>query len=129
MASSTLTLYKDNTTTEAFALVTTSENAAKWIKSGRALATPYSASQKVKINKGVSNDESYFSITRTEANATTGKLATCVCDIRVSIPKDQTILTPTVQAEIISCAVSAAINAAATGANTSRLTIIEGRIL
>ena len=129
MATSTLTLYKDNTTTVTFNLLSTAELFAKWIVSGRALSTPFAAFQKIKLNKGVSNDESYFTVSRTEANVATGKLATFLCEVRVSIPKDQSVLTPTVQAEVISLAASALINAAPTGASTSRATIIEGRIL
>jgi len=130
MASTTLTLYKDNSTTVAFSLVTTSENAARWINSGRALSVPFAVQQKVKANKGASNDEVTVSVSRTEANVTTGKLATCLCEIRVSLPKDQSILTPTLQKEIISLAASALIDAAATGTGSvNRAAIIEGRIL
>jgi hypothetical protein len=130
MATSTLTLYYNNTQTQTFGLVSTSENAATWINSGRALSVPFSIKQKVKVNKGVSNDEVLLTVSRTEANATSGKLATCLCEIRVSLPKDQSILTPTLQKEIISLAASALIDAAATGATSvNRAALIEGRIL
>ncbi len=130
MASSTLTLYKDNTTTQAFSLLSTAENWAKWIVSGRPLATPHFALQSVKVNKGSSNDESKFLVSITAQNATTGKLATFLCEIRCSIPKDQSVLTPAIQNEIVSEAVSAFVGTGgATGATTNRTTVLEGRIL
>lgn len=130
MASSTLTLYRDNTNTTAFALVSTSDGSARWISSGRALATPFQVSQRIKVSKGAGNDEVYFTVSRTEANASTGKLATALAEIRVSIPKDQTILTPTLQKELLALCASAINDAAALGATlANRTALIEGRII
>ncbi len=130
MASSTLTLYKNNTQTETFALVSTSENSARWVKSGRALSTPFAISQRVKVNKGVSNDESFITTTKTEANLSTAKLATLLIETRISLPKDQTVLTPALIAEAISCHASSLIDGAATGATSvNRTALQEGRII
>lgn len=130
MASATLTGFLNNTSSATFNLVSTSENSARWIVSGRALSVPFAAQQRIKTNKGVSNDEVTVSVSRTEANVTSGKLATCLCEVRISIPKDQSILTPTLQKEIISAAASILIDNAATGVtNANRTSIIEGRIL
>ncbi len=130
MASTTLILYKDNTTTTTFNLLSTAENWAKWIVPGRTLSTPHFAQQTTKVNKGSSNDESKFLVSITAMNATTGKPATFLCEIRLSIPKDQSVLTPSIQKEITSEAVSAFIGTGgATGADTNRTSILEGRIL
>ncbi len=130
MPSSTLTLYRDNTNTVAFNLVSTSEYFAKWIVTGRALSVPYSVTQLVKPSKGAGNDLSYVTIARTEANATTGKLATCLVEVKLSAPKDQSILTPAVQKELISLAASALIDGRTSGTtNTNASCIVEGRIL
>lgn len=130
MSSSVLTLYKNHTEQLAFSLVSTSELSAKWIASGRALSVPFSITQTVKPNKGSGNDTVSVIISRTEANATTGKLATALCELRFSMPKDQSVLTLSLQKELLALCVSLFDDAAATAATNSNITAaLEGRIV
>lgn len=131
MASSTLTLYKNNTQTQAFALVSTTTDGARYMASGRAIACPFVIESKRKFNlNGTGNDHVSIRVARTEQNVATGKLATDQVLLDISIAKDQTILTPTVQKELLAIMASALNEAAAVSATTVNATaLIEGRDL
>lgn len=132
MASSSLTLYKNNTQTQVFDLQQTSAMMTKWIASGRSLSTPYfiSVERKLANANSSSNDHIILRAGRTEANASTAKLATSLVTLDVSVPKDQSILTPTVQKELLSLVASALNEATAMEATSANITkLIEGRDL
>lgn len=131
MPASTVTLYKNNTQTVAFALVSSSANQCRWIVSGRSLAAPFELISTVKAApQGAQNDVVEYQISRKEVNVTTGKLATLNVKVSISIPKDQSILTPSLQVEQLSLLASLLIDAAATGATSAnRTAMIEGRFV
>lgn len=131
MASQTLTLYRNNTNTQVFNLVSATSDGARYMASGRAIACPFVVETKRKLNlNGTGNDHVSLRIARTEQNATTGKLATDQLLLDISIAKDQSILTPTVQKELVALMASALNEAAAVASTTVNATaLIEGRDL
>lgn len=132
MATETLTLYKNNTQTQAFGLAQTSATKTVWLAAGRAISLPYSVSveRKPTSANSASNDHVVLRVSRVEANASTGKLASLPITLDISIPKDQSVLTLAVQKEML-CVLASALNEAtameATNANITKL--IEGRDL
>lgn len=132
MASSTLTPYKDNTNQVTFTLVSTGADGATYSVSGRSISQPHMVKIKRKFtNPGApGNDRIEISVIRTEANATTGKLATLVAGAYVSIPKDDSVLTNAVQKEALAIVASLINESAAMQATTTAITaIVEGRDL
>lgn len=132
MASSTITPYVSNVATQAFALVSTSATGAKWMASGREIGLPYvvELTRKLTAPGASTNDHVVIRIARTERNATTAKLATMQVLVDVSIPKDATVLTQTVQKQVLSCLASLFNESTTMEATTAALTaIIEGRDL
>lgn len=130
MATPTLLPYKNNTTTQAFALVSESPNGAKYLVSGRPIGLPYTIEiiRKLTAPGAAGNDEVTVITKRVEVNATTGKLATFYEKRTISIPKDQTVLTPTVQKEVLSIGASLYNESTAMEATTTFITaLIEGR--
>lgn len=130
MASSTLSPYKNNTTTVAFALVSESPNGAKYQVSGRDIGLPFTLEIARKLTQpgAAGNDEVTVIIRRIEKNATTGKLATFYSKHLISIPKDTSVLTQTVQKECLSLLASLFNESTAMEATTVFLTaLIEGR--
>lgn len=131
MASQTLTLYKNNTQTQVFGLASVVADGARYMASGRAIACPFVVETKRKLNlNGTGNDHVSLRIARTEQNATTGKLATSQVLLDISIAKDQSILTPTVQKELVALLASALDESTAVESTTVNATaLIEGRDL
>lgn len=132
MATATLSPYKNNTQTQAFVLQQTSEKKTTWIVSGRTISAPYSISveRKPANTNSSSNDHVILRVTRMEMNSTSGKLATSQITTDASIPKDQSVLTPAVQKEMLSIMASLLNEATAMEATNANITaIIEGRDL
>lgn len=132
MASSTLNPYKDNTNHVLFSLASTSATGAKYLVSGRSMSLPYicEITRKVTPANSTSNDHVTVRLARSEANATSGKLATAQVTLDISIPKDQSVLTAAVQKEIVSVLASILNEAAAMQATNANITaLIEGRDL
>jgi hypothetical protein len=132
MASSSLTPYKDNSNQVTFNLVTTSQNGSTYKVSGRELALPHvvEIQRKLTSNNSTGNDHVILRGARTERNATTGKLATAQVMVDISIPKDQSTLDATAQAELLSCVASLLNEASAMEATHANITaLIEGRDL
>lgn len=132
MASSTLTAYETSSVTKAFALAQVSATATTYILSGRAISLPYKVSIERKIgnSNASSNDHVLLRISRIEANATTAKPATFQATLDISIPKDQSILTPVEQKKVLALIASMLNDGAAVGATNANTTaLIEGRDL
>jgi len=131
MASSTLNPYVDNTNHQAFVLKSTSESGAVFMVAGRSLGAPFELEQVRKVNaNSLSNDHSIVRLTRKEANAAIGKLATLQVTLDVSIPKDTTVLTQIEQKKLVSLLVSLLNESTAMEATNANITaIIEGRDL
>jgi len=98
---------------------------------GRSLGAPFELEQVRKVNaNSLSNDHSIVRLTRKEANAATGKLATLQVTLDVSIPKDTTVLTQIEQKKLVSLLVSLLNESTAMEATNANITaIIEGRDL
>lgn len=132
MASSSLTPYKNSTEQETFSLVSTSGSGAKYMVSGRSLANPFVIECQRKLTPATAsgNDHVVLRLARTESNATTSKLATCQVLVDVSIPKDTSVLTATVQKELVALAASLLNEATAMEATNANITaLVEGRDL
>jgi hypothetical protein len=132
MASSTLSPYKNNTTQETFSLQTVSSTGTKYLVSGRSLSQPYTLEvvRKLTAPSASGNDRVELRVTRSEANATTGKLATLVGTLSISIPKDISVLDADAQAEAISILASLVNESTAMEATKVAITaLIEGRDL
>lgn len=131
MASSSLTLYKNNTQSDVFTLASQNAAGANYLVAGRSLSAPKAISVNRKINANASaNDKISTKFIHTELNATTGKPATFSIDVIISIPKDTSNLTPTIQKEgcaIVSSLLNDGTAMAATAVN--RTALIEGRDL
>jgi hypothetical protein len=132
MASSSLTPYRNNSDQVTFQLVSTSSEGSSYRVSGRDLSSPHVVDIKRKLTSGNStaNDHISVRVARTERNASTSKLATMQVLLDISIPKDTSILTSTVQAEQLAIAASLLNEATAMEATTANITaLIEGRDL
>lgn len=132
MASNSLTPYISSAMTQAFALQSTTERGAKYLASGRSLSTPYSVEivRKLTPPSASGNDHIILRVQRTEANVTTGKLATMQISVDFSIPKDQSVLGVTEQrycAAIIASLLDESTAISATQVNVAAL--LEGRDL
>lgn len=130
MASSSITPFKDASNQVTFTLASTSELGAKYMVSGRALAAPYVVEIKRKINpNSTANDHVQLRVARTEPNATTQKPATVQCLLDLSIPKDVSVLTPTLQKEIATLLMSLLRDGTLSATFVNVTALIEGRDL
>lgn len=131
MASSTLNPFVDNTNHQALVLKSSTATGSVWMVSGRNIAQPYELETQRKINSNsLSNDHSVVRLTRKEAHASTGKLATLQITIDVSIPKDTTILTLAEQKKAIALLCSLLNESTAMEATNVAITaVLEGRDL
>lgn len=132
MASATLSPYKNSTQTQAFVLTSQSSTGALYKASGRELACPYSVEVKRSLTPSgaTSNDEVAIIVRRVERNVTTGKLATFVAKLTLSIPKDSSILTSSVNKEVIACLQSLLNEGTATEATLNNIgALLDGRDL
>lgn len=132
MATETITAYEANAGTKSFVLANTNSVKTSWIVSGRAIALPYSLSVERKLSQpnSPSNDHVILRVGRVEQNATTGKLATFQATLDISIPKDQSVLSPAEQKKAISLLASILNENTAMEATNANITkLIEGRDL
>ncbi len=130
MSSATLSPYKNNTTTTVFTLVSESPNGVTYLVSGRSISLPFTLTitRKLTALNAAGNDEVTIQIKRTEQNATSLKLATAFAKLTISIPKDQSILTATIQKELLAMLASLCNESTAMEATTNFLSaIVEGR--
>jgi len=122
--------YKNNSSTLTFERAYESVNGVTALIAGRSIATPYKleVARKFTPPGAPGNDLISVKVTRTEQNATTGKLASLVATLSISIPKDQTVLTATAQKEAMAVLASLCNESTAMEATTTFMTtIIEGR--
>jgi len=101
MASSTITLYKTNAATVAFALVSSSVDKTVWKVAGLPLSTPYQLELTRKLVPGSKNNHIGVRLARTEQNTSTSVLATAQILVDISVPKDQSILSASVVTEML----------------------------
>lgn len=130
MASQTLSPYKNNTSTETFSLQSVASTGATYLVAGRALSQPYTLTiqRKLTAPSAAGNDRVEVRVSRTEANASTGKLATLTAVLSISIPKDISILDADAQAEAVSILSSLINESTAMEATKVAITaLIEGR--
>lgn len=128
MATSSLVLYKTNAATVTFALVSSSVDKTVWKVAGLPLSTPYLLELTRKLSSGSKNNHIQVRLARTEQNASTSVLATAQVLLDLSVPKDQSILTASVIAEMLGI-VSSLLNDGTALAATSvnRTAIGDGR--
>jgi len=129
VASTTLDLYKDNSVHEVFSLASQNAAGAAWLLPGRTLSAPkvVSLSRKINPNNG-SNDTVSLKIALTELNVTTGKPATFSGELKISIPKDTTVITQSIQKGVIGELISLGNDCTANAATNTKVTaLIEGR--
>lgn len=131
MASSSLNPFVDNTNHQLFALKSTSSDGSTFMVAGRSLGAPFELTFERKVNpNSLSNDHSIVRLTRKEANASTGKLATMQVTLDVSIPKDVTVITTTEQKKLVAILASLLNESTAMEATSANITaILEGRDL
>lgn len=131
MASATLTLYKNNTQTDVFSLAAQSAVGASYLVAGRTLSAPKVITVDRKINSNArANDKVSAKLTHTEINTTSGLPATFSVEVIISVPKDTSILTATLQKE--GCAIMASLlndGTAMAATTVNRTALIEGRDL
>lgn len=128
MASSSITLYDSAAGTMTFLLVSSSVNETVWKAAGRSLSTPLELKLARKLNSGTKNDTILVQFRRIERNVTTSQLATAQFKCELSVPKDQTILTPAILADLLGYASSLFNDGAALAATeANRGAIVDGR--
>jgi len=95
MASSSITPYKTNAATQAFALQSTSASGATFIVTGRSLANPHfiQITRKIGPSNSMANDHVIVRISLTDPNATTLKPVTGSVTLDISIPRDNATVT------------------------------------
>lgn len=105
MPSSTISPKYGDTETTVFTLVSSSATGSKYQVSGRDLATPkgIEITRRLTQPSAQANDHIQLRIFHTERNATTMKLATAQVLVDISCPKDTSILTQAVQAQLLGC--------------------------
>lgn len=129
MASSTLNPFVDNAAHQAFTLKSSTQSGSIWMVSGRNISLPFELETQRKVNpNALSNDHSIVRLTRKEANASSGKLATFQVTLDVSIPKDNTIITLAEQKKLLSLVASMLNEQTAMEATNANVTaVLEGR--
>lgn len=132
MASASLAPYKNNSAQVTHLLVATGPTGSSYSVAGRSLGLPYGIQiqRKVGPSGSLANDHVIVKVGCSYANATTGKIATGSVSCDISIPRDSTIITTTVMAELLgqlSSLLNDSTALAATSAN--RVALIEGRDL
>jgi len=130
MASASFNLYGIYQTPTEFDLAQTSATKTTWIVGGRAINKPFSLSIERKLTPqgSVSNDHILVRVTRTEANAVSGKLATASATLDLSIPKDSSVLDESALVSMLGL-VASFLNEKSTLAGTTavRSALVEGR--
>lgn len=130
MASSTITLYKNSTQTKSFLLANQGTESTVHKVAGRALACPEQFERILTLKGAKANDLATYRYKRVEQNANTSALASLQIEVRISIPKDQSILNATAVVEGLSMIASAINDNSATSATTAnRSAMAEGRDL
>jgi len=128
MATSSLTLYSSNAASAAFVLVSSSVDNTVWKVANRSLSTPLSLQFTRKYQSGNKNDILKVVFKQIERNATTAQLATFQASLEISVPKDQSILTPAVCAGVIGYLSSLLDDSTALQATSAnRTAIVDGR--
>lgn len=130
MSSSSFSPYKNNTTQVTFTLASESPTGVKYLVSGRSISQPFTLdiTRKLTAPGAAGNDEVTILIKRVDQNATTLKLSTAFVKFTLSIPKDQSIVTATLQKELCALLASLFNESTAMEATTAFLTaIVEGR--
>lgn len=128
MASATLSPYKDSATTVVFKLVSSSSTGSTYQVEGRDIATPMQIQivKKLTNPSASANDHVQVRISRTDRNATSGKLATMQVLLDISIPKDTSILNQVIQKEILGMTCSLLRDATANAATNANVTALIG---
>jgi hypothetical protein len=108
MSSSTLTAYENSSDTQVFSLASENQNGARYLAADRDIAAPYVVDvvRKLTAPNATGNDHVTLRVAKTERNGDTGKLATMQVLVDISIPKDTSVLTQTIQKEVVSVACS-----------------------
>lgn len=103
MATTSLVLYNNNSTTTTYDLVTTGTDKTVWKVASRALACPRSIEiqRKPTASSATSNDHVIVRAAVIERNTSTQKLATGQVVLDLSIPKDGSIITNTVLGDLL----------------------------
>lgn len=129
MASASLNPFVDNTNHQALVLKSSTQTGSIWMVSGRNISLPFELETSRKVNpNALSNDHSIIRLTRKEANASSGKLATFQATLDVSIPKDNTVITLAEQKKLVSLLVSLLNEGTAMEATNASITaVLEGR--
>lgn len=130
MSAASFSPYIDNTQTVVFTLASESPNGVKYLVSGRGISVPFTLeiSRKLTASNAAGNDEVTVLVRRLEQNGTSGKLATMFAKLIISIPKDTSIITATVQKQLISIIASLLNQSTAMEATNTFITaLIEGR--
>lgn len=130
MSSATLSPYKNNTSTIVFSLASESPTGVTYLVSGRSISQPMTLtiSRKLTAPGAAGNDEISVLVKRIDQNTTTLKLSTTYAKVVISVPKDQSVATPTIQKEV--CAVIASLfneSTAMEATNAFLTALIEGR--
>jgi len=132
MSSASLTPYKNNSTTQAFTLVSNSATGALYSVASRSLATPYTVqiTRKVGSPGALGNDHVFLKVSLSDPNSTTGKIATGSATLDISIPRDVTTVTQAELLEVLGILSSLLNDSTALAATTvARTALLEGRDL
>lgn len=130
MASSSIIPYINNTQTVTFSQVASSVEKTVYKVAGRPLATPYQLELARKLVSGSKNDHITVRLSRVEQNINTAQLATGQILVDISVPKDQSILTPDILKEMLGVIASLCNdNAALAATSNSRAALVDGRDL
>jgi len=132
MASSSLTPYKNNTQQVTFALQSSSLTGAVYTVASRGLATPFrvSINRKIGPTNSTGNDHVILKVELSDPNSTTGKIATGLATLDISIPRDTSTVTQAEMVEVLGILGSLLNDAAALAATTiNRTALLEGRDL
>jgi len=124
-----LTPYINNASTTTFVKAYDTTTGVVYLTSGRPIAQPFGLEivRKHTPPSSPGNDQVQLRLRRVEQNATTGKLASFNVTLSISIPKDQTILTPTVMKQSVSAVASLLNESTAMEATNTFITkLLEG---
>jgi len=128
--SSTLTPYKNSTQQTTFTLASENPSGQSYLVSGRSINKPFRLEviRKLTTPGASGNDSIVLRLSRVEANATSGKLATLSASLIISIPKDTSVLDATAQKELVTNVGSLIFESTAAEATNVFVTaLIEGR--
>lgn len=127
MSSSSLAPKYSEANVTTFALVSENAAGAKWLVASRPLANPQSIEviRKIGNQNSNANDHVILRSVRSETNATTGKVATAVVSVDISIPRDTATVTQLMINRMIGELVSLLNGFSSTELETSRSEIIS----